>query len=333
VKHPWLAALLLLPGLPSCGCGGDSFPPPPTVVLAGPPDGATNIPINTPIVIDFGVPISEGSVTDQTFQIREQGGPLVPGTIVTTAEGATFIPDVDLLPCTVYEIVVTGVLDTFGQPVTAFVSSFTTAGCFPGPCVSPLNLGTAATYAVLAGSTVTNTGPTILDGDLGLSPGSAVTGSPTVTGVTNVANPAAVQAQNDLTTAYNAAAAAASTAAAAGDLALVSPLGPGVYTSTSSLSVLSGNLVLTGTSADVFIFQMVSTLTIGSGRAIILQGVDPCNVIWQVGSSATIRTGAAFSGTILALTDIVLETGATASGRMLARNGQVTLDTNSVSVP
>ncbi len=334
MKSLWLAALLVLPCLPSCGCGGDSFPPPPGVPLTGPPDGATNIPVTTPIVIDLGVPILEGSVDGQTFLVREQGGPLVQGTIVTSAEGATFIPNSPLLPCTVYEIeVTTGILDTFGQPVTAFVSSFTTSGCFAGPCVSPINLGTAATYAVLAGSTVTNTGPTTLDGDLGLSPGSAVTGSPTVTGTTNVANPAAVLAQADLTIAYNAAASAASTATAAGDLALVSPLGPGVYTSTSSLSVLSGNLVLTGTSTDVFIFQMVSSLTIGSGRAVVLQGVDPCNVIWQVGSSATLETGVAFSGSILALTDIVLKTGATASGRMLARNGQVTLETNAVTVP
>jgi len=93
------------------------------------------------------------------------------------------------------------------------------------------------------------------------------------------------------------------------------------------------DLILVGGPDDVFIFQMVSSLTIGSGRKILLQGVRSCNVIWQVGSSATLNTGAEFVGTILALTDINLLTGATVEGRMLARNGQVVLDTNTVTVP
>lgn len=106
-----------------------------------------------------------------------------------------------------------------------------------------------------------------------------------------------------------------------------------MYTSSSFLSIDRADLVLVGGPDDIFVFQMVSSLTVMSGRRVILQGVRPCNVIWQVGSSAILGTGAQFEGSILALTSITLETGATANGRMLARNGQVSFDTNDVTVP
>ncbi len=201
-----------------------------------------------------------------------------------------------------------------------------------GPCVPPIEFGTAVTYAVLAGSTVTNTGTTLLGGDLGLHPGSSVTGAPSVTGVIHIADAEALQAKNDLITAYNAAVAAPSSATRIGDIG-GEILTAGVYTSSSALSVLSADLVLVGGPDDVFIFQMVSSLAIGPGRKILLQGVRPCNVIWQVGSSAVLETGAEFVGTVLALTSITLKAGATVEGRMLARNGQVALDTNLVTVP
>jgi hypothetical protein len=201
-----------------------------------------------------------------------------------------------------------------------------------GACVSPIDLGSAAPYAVLAGATITNTGPTTLVGDLGLHPGSAVTGSPSVVGTTNIANAPALQAKNDLITAYNAAAAAPSTALVAVDLGGQSLIA-GVYTSASSMLISSGDLTLVGGPSDVFIFQMGSTLTVGPSRRIVLQGVRACNVIWQVGSSATLDTSAQFVGTILALTSITVNTGATVDGRLLARNGQVSFDSNLVVVP
>lgn len=202
----------------------------------------------------------------------------------------------------------------------------------PTACSSPIDLGTAATYAVLAGATITNTGMTTLAGDLGLHPGSAVTGSPSVTGATNVANPTALQAKNDLIVAYDAAAATPSTATVAVDLG-GQFLAAGVYTSASSMLISSGDLTLVGGPNDVFIFQMGSTLTVGPGRRIVLQGVRSCNVVWQVGSSATLATGVQFVGTILALASITVNTGASVDGRLLARDGQVTFDANFVTVP
>jgi hypothetical protein len=199
---------------------------------------------------------------------------------------------------------------------------------------APVGLGTAETFGVLGGSTVTNTGPTTITGDLGVSPGSAVTGFPpgTISGAMHVNDAVAGQAQSDLVTAYNDAAGRSSTATVSGDLA-GRTLVAGVYTSASSLG-LSGDLTLDakGDPNAVFVFQAGSDLTTGSGSHVLLTGgAQACNVFWQVGSSATIGTSTAFAGNILALTSISLTTGATLDGRALARNGAVTLDTNSVT--
>ncbi len=200
------------------------------------------------------------------------------------------------------------------------------------------SLGSAASFAILGGTTVTNTGPTTINGSLGVSPGSAVTGFPpgTVTGGTiHAADAVALQAQNDVTTAYNALAGQACTANKTGiDLGGLT-LTPGVYCFSSSAQ-LTGTLTLDaqGNSAAVFIFQIVSTLTTAPGSSVqVINGGTGCNVYWQVGSSATIGTTSAFKGNILALTSIALQTGASLSpGRALARNGATTMDTNNVSI-
>jgi Ice-binding-like len=197
-----------------------------------------------------------------------------------------------------------------------------------------VGLGTADAFSVLGGSTVTNTGPSVINGDLGLSPGTAVVGFPPgiVNGTIHATDAVALQAQSDLTTAYNDAAGRPSTATVSGDLAGRTLTG-GVYSSASSLG-LSGDLTLDaqGDPNAVFVFQAGSTLTTGSGsRVLLMGGAQACNVFWQVGSSATIGTGTAFTGNILALTSISLTTGATLDGRALARNGAVTLDTNVIT--
>lgn len=347
LKYLWLAALVVLPCLPSCGCGGDSFPtgnscPVPLVVqFVGPVDAAIDVPLDSDIVVTFSAPVVESTVNGQSFVVVERGGPPVTGSIFFSQPGLQvhFDPVGDLLPCTVYDVAIAGaVQDPCAQPLAARVWSFTTTGkgCLPPPlpgaCVPPVDFLTTTTYAVLAGTTITNTGPTFLNGDLGLSPGSSVTGAPAVSGVSHVADAPAVQAQADLVTVYDAAAALPSTATRIGDIG-GEVLTTGVYTSTSALSIERADLVLVGDADDIFVFQMVSSLTVGSGRKIVLQGVRPCNVIWQVGSSAILGTGAQFEGSILALTSITMNTGATANGRMLARNGQVSFDTNTVTVP
>ena len=196
-------------------------------------------------------------------------------------------------------------------------------------------LGTAGSFAVLAGAGITNTGPTTIKGDVGSYPTTTQTGfgSVTLSGGTNHAGDAVTQgAQTDLTTAYNTAAGSGPTTPVAADLG-GQTLTPGVYNSASSLG-LTGKLTLSGTSSDVWIFQAGSTLTTASGSSVVfIGGATSCNLFWQIGSSATIGTGSAFKGTIMALTSITVTTGATIDGRALARNGAVTLDTNTITRP
>jgi len=201
------------------------------------------------------------------------------------------------------------------------------------------SLGTAKSFAVLGSTTVTNTGPSTIHGDLGVSPGSAVTGFPPglvlAPGTIHAADTVASNARAALTAAYINLAGQASTSvqgsAELGGLTLVQ----GVYTFNSAhpAAQVTGTLTLDaqGNANAVFIFQIASTLTTASNSNVLLiNGAQPCNVFWQVGSSATLGTNTAFVGNILALTSIALQTGTSVNGRALARNGAVTLDTNNV---
>ncbi len=198
-----------------------------------------------------------------------------------------------------------------------------------------VNLGAASDAAVLAGSTITNTGPSVISGDLGLYPGTVATGFPpglVLAGTTHITDGVAAQAKSDLTVAYVDAASRGSGATIASDLAGNS-LSPGVYSSATSLG-LSGDLTLDaqGDPDAVFVFQAGTTLTAAAGsRVLLVNGANACNVFWQVGSSASILAGSRFAGNILALTSITLTTAARLNGRALARNGAVTLDTNLIT--
>jgi type VI secretion system secreted protein VgrG len=196
---------------------------------------------------------------------------------------------------------------------------------------------TAANYGVLGGSTVTNTGPSVITGSLGLSPGSSVTGFPpgTVTGTMDIANANAVQAQVDLINAYNGLALSPFTSNLTGQNLGGLTLLSGVYFFMSSAQ-LTGPLVLNaqGLANQFFVFQIGSTLTTASASSvtIINPGAND-GVFWQVGSSATLGAATSFLGNILALQSITLVTGANIScGRALAHNGAVTLDTNNISI-
>ena len=203
----------------------------------------------------------------------------------------------------------------------------------------PVALAGAGSFRVLAGSTVANTGPTSVDGDIGISPGSACTAFPapcsgggpgTLTGTIHAADPAAATAQSDLTIAYGDAASRPPGTSVSGNIGGLT-LAPGVYTSTSSLAISSGDLTLTGLgdSNAVFIFQIPSSLTVTTGRRVILAGrARASNVFWQVGSSATLGTNSFFVGDIMALASITLQTGASLEGRALASTGAVTLDSS-----
>ncbi|MEK6260164.1 MAG: ice-binding family protein, partial [Planctomycetota bacterium] len=199
------------------------------------------------------------------------------------------------------------------------------------------SLGTAESFAVLGGSAVTNTGPTVISGDLGVGPGSAVTGFPpgiVINGAMHVADAVAIQAQNDVTTAYNEIAGYTVTQVLTGQDLGGLTLTQGVYFFSSSAQ-LTGALTLDaqGDPDAEFYFQIGSTLTTASNSSVVMiNGADPCDVFWQVGSSATLGTTTEFIGHILALTSITVQTGATVEGSVLARNGAVTLDSNVITV-
>jgi hypothetical protein len=241
-----------------------------------------------------------------------------------------------LVPNTAYGITVTtGAKDMGEVPLdAAFHQTFTTGPCqgggVPPVALCPLIGG----FSVLAGSTVTNTGSTVISGDLGLSPGTAVTGFPPglASGATHIADGAAAQAQATLTAAYKDAAGRSGAITKTGDLG-GQTLTAGVYKSTSSLGI-TGDLTLDaqGNPAAVFIFQIGSTLTTASGSHIVLvNGAKACNVFWQVGSSATLGTASIFKGNIMALSSITVTTGVNLEGRALAENGAVTLDSDVIT--
>jgi hypothetical protein len=197
-------------------------------------------------------------------------------------------------------------------------------------------LGTAESFAVLGGSAITNTGSSVISGDVGVAPSCAVTGFPpgtVVNGTIHRCDAVAAQAQADLTTAYNDAAGRIPTEQVATELG-GQTLTTGVYDSASGTFGITGALTLDaqGNPDAVFIFQTDSTLiTASASRVVLINGAQACNVFWQIGSSATLGTNSRFAGNILALTSITAKTGATVDGRLLARNGAVTLDTNTIT--
>jgi hypothetical protein len=198
-----------------------------------------------------------------------------------------------------------------------------------------VSLGTANSFAVLAATTVTNTGPTVINGDLGVSPGSAVTNFPPgiVNGTIHAADGVALQAQSDLTTAYNDAAGRSCNVDLTGQDLGAMTLTTGVYCFSTSAQ-LTGTLTLNaqGNPNAVFIFQIGTTLVTASASTVsLINRAQSCRVFWQVGSSTTLGTTTTFRGNVLALTSNGADTGATVDGRLLARNAAVTLDSNRVT--
>jgi hypothetical protein len=309
----------------------------PTVIAVTPPSAAAGACLNAGITATFNEVMNPATIDSTTFKIA----PSVTGVVTMdgTSRIATFTPTANLAASTTYTATITtGAQNPSGDALAGnFVWSFTTAAL---ACQAPVPLASAATFEVLAASTVTSTGPTIISGgNLGLSPGSAVTGFPPATltppAVMHVTDPSAAQAQLDLTTAYNYAAGLPGGAVLPGDLSGLT-FAPGLYTNSSTVMLSAGNVTLDaqGNANAVFIFQIGSTLTtIGSTQVILAGGAQAKNVFWQVSSSATLGTNSIFQGTILSLQSVSLDTGATLTGRALARNAAVTMDASTVTAP
>ena len=201
----------------------------------------------------------------------------------------------------------------------------------PGPVVP--SLGTTSTYGILAGSAISCVTGGTVSADVGLSPGTAITGFPpcTVTGTKHITDAAAATAQGDLTTAYDGLKGLACGTTISADLGGTT-LAPGVYCSASGIN-LTGALTLSG--SGTYVFQAGSALTVAtSGSVVLANGAQAMNVYWQVGSSATLGNGSAMKGNIVALTSVSLGTTANLIGRALARNGAVSLaGTNTITLP
>jgi hypothetical protein len=342
-----LAVLLAGCGDPDNGPGNPGDPlTPPTVTFVTPPDASTLVCPNTAVVTaTFSKAMNPATINSPATNFTlAASGVSVPGQVTYNAatDVATFTPTASLAASTTFTATITtGVADTFGNTLAAnFVWTFTTSAACPAPSSA---LGTACSFGILGGSTVTNVvgTATTVSGDVGVWPGSAITGfgpPASITGTMHAGDATAQTAQGDLTTAYNNAAGAAGGAVLPPDIG-GSTLPPGVYKTTSAQPSLgiTGNLTLDGQGDPnaTWIFQIVSTLdtAAGNSQVLLIGSAQSHNVIWQVGSSATLGTNTIFEGTIMAQASVTLTTGAALNGRALARTGAVTLDTNTVVVP
>jgi len=316
-------------------------PPPPAVISVTPPDETAGVCLDSGLTATFNEAMNPATIGATTFTVAGPGVTPVVGVVSLDGTGrvASFTPAANLALNTTYTATITtGAEDLSGNGLESnFVWSFVTA---TQACKLPVPLGSAANFDAVAGSTVTNTGPTtIAGGDLGLSPGSAVTGFPPGTlvspAVMHVTDPTAAQGELDLTIAYNYAANLLGAAVLPGELSGLT-FTPGLYNNASTVMLSAGNVTLDGqgNANAVFIFQIGSTLTTsGSTQVVLAGGAQAKNVFWEVSSSATLGTNSIFKGNIIALQSVTLNTGASLQGRALARNGAVTFDSNTVTAP
>jgi hypothetical protein len=323
----------------------------PTVISTDPVNNAVSVPLSKVITATFSVPMDPLTINATTFTLNRSGIP-VAGTVTYSGSTASFTPAVNLLTNTSYTATITtGAKNVAGTPMANnYVWSFTT-GITPGP--GPVVLGTSARFGILSGVGVSNqAGPSVINNmDVGIYPGvrSSVTGFPPATIVNgaiyasdDITPPGTaamlLQAKTDLTNAYMMAEAAVSPApvTVSGDQGGLT-LAPGIYKSTSTLSIANGNLTLDaqGDPNAVWIFQIAAGFTTvgGAGGSVILTGgAQAKNVYWQIGSSAIIGDFTSFQGNILALTSITMNSHATAVGRMLARNGAVVMTSTNIII-
>lgn len=319
----------------------------PTVILTDPLNNATGVALNKIITATFSVPMDAATLTAATVTVKE-GTTSVAGTISYSGSKVTFTPTANLLSDATYTVTITtGAKNVAGTPLASnYVWTFSTVAHL-GP-IAP-DLKSVARFGIIAYSTVTNNaGPSVINNlDVGIYPGTAVTGFPPATvvnGAIYTSTDAApvpamlIQAKQDLTDAYLYAegATAPAPATVSGDLGGLT-LAPGIWKSTSTLAINGSSLTLDaqGDVNAVWIFQIASSFVTTTGGSVVLaNGAQAKNVYWQVGSSATIGDYTSFYGNILALTSITMNSYSTATGRMLVQNGAVVLtSTNIINKP
>ncbi len=323
----------------TAGTGPDSTAP--TVISTNPANGASSVSTNASVNATFSAAIDPSTLTPATFTLTGPGATSVPGKVSYNATNriATFTPASGLATDSTFTATVTtGVTDLNGNALGVDVSWSFTTGSTAG--LSPVDLGAASGFAALASSTITNTGTSAINGDVGLTPGSSVTGlSPSdVNGTIEIDTAPAVAARAALQTAFTVAAGLTGAITVAENLAGLT-LTPGLYTSgATSFEITGGDLTLDaqGDANAIWIFQMPSstlTLTTPICSVILANGAQATNVFWVVGSSATIGVGCTLEGNVLASASITLATGATMNGKALggANAGAVTMNGNSVS--
>jgi len=318
---------------------GDAYPVP-TVIFTSPANNASGVGLNQNINATFSDLMDPLTFTTADFFVTGPGGAPVAGTVAfhLSYKLVTFTPLSNLAPLTTYTATITSAVEDIEEVPMAqnYVWSFTT-GTAPNP-QSAIALGSATTFAVLAGPSVSNVGASLVNGDLGVSPGNTVTGFPpgTVNGTIYAGVPAAAQAQVDLATAYtDAAAQSAGSVSVAGNIGGIT-LAAGLYNSSSELEISSGDLTLDGQgdANAVFIFQAASSLVVAVGHQVILvNGAKASNVYWQVGTFVTLATSCVMKGNILANGAIDIQNGANLEGRALTENGAITIDTSVITLP
>jgi hypothetical protein len=327
------------------GAAADTTPP--TVTSTVPVNLATGVAIGDNITATFSEAMDPLTITNTTFTLK-QGTTPVSGAVTYVGTTATFNPTSDLAFSTTYTATITGgttgAKDLAGNALaTDYVWSFTTASAVVGGLApGAIPLGSAGTFGIMATSAITNTGLSVINGDVSLDPGTSMTGFPpgVVNGAIHINDTVSAQARADLLAAYNTAKALppGTTVSAGADLGALYPtsIPPGTYTSGSTM-LISTPLTLNagGNTNAVWVFQIGSSLTTGAS-VILANGAQAKNVFWVPTSDATIGVGTIFYGTIVAGRDVTGKTGSVINGRILAGAilaGTIALDTNTVNVP
>jgi Ice-binding-like/Bacterial Ig-like domain len=326
----------------------------PTITLTNPASVAVNVPIDMTVNATFSTAMDPTTITNATFTLARTGvgGAPVEGTVSydSASQIATFTPLTNLASNTQYTATISNLVtdlsgNALGNGSTPNPWSFTTSAVV-GPGPATINLGSTGSFAIMATAATTSTGPTEINGNVGLHPGTSQgIPPPQVNGTIHINDAVEAQAQADLLAAFN-------DATSRSTNAQVLPGNMGGLTFTPGLYVNSTSVLLMGAGANnnvtldaqgdpnaVFIFKMGSTLTTAPGSQVILVGgAKAANIFWQVGSSATIDTTTSFEGNVLAAVTITVNAGAAVEGRLFAGSagdpsGAVTVNDSTVTVP